>query len=89
MKVTVTTLSDDIFTIEVSEDIELENFKALCESECGIPAAEISLALNGRPLQDDKKQLKEYGIKDGEVILLQRLRGNQSSTGSQQQGTGS
>ena len=86
MKVTVTTLSDEIFTIEVSDDIELENFKALCEFECGIPSAEISLALNGRPLQDDKKQLNEYGVKDGEVLLLQRLRASQPSTGPQQQG---
>ena len=82
MKVTVTTLNDEMFTLEVSEDMELENFKALCEFECGVPSAEISISLNGRPLQDDKKTLKEYGTGDGEVLLLQRLR-PQSSAPSQ------
>ena len=85
MKVTVTTLSDEMFTIEVSDDMELENFKALCEFECGIPAREISLALNGIPLQDDKKKLEDYGVKDGAVLLLQRIRGSQPQTAAPQQ----
>ena len=74
-----------MFTIEVSDDMALENFKALCEFECGIPAREISLVLNGIPLQDDKKKLEDYGVKDGEVLLLQRIRGSQSQTAAPQQ----
>jgi len=58
MKVTVTTLTDNIFSLDVSEDLELENFKAFCEVESGIPSAEILIVLNGRPLTDDKKSLK-------------------------------
>lgn len=54
MKVTVTTLSDDIFTLEVGDDLELENFKALCELETGVPAHEMWLLLNGRPLHDNR-----------------------------------
>lgn len=58
MKVTVTTMADEIFNLDVSEDLELENFKAFCEVESGIPSANILVVLEGRPLTDDKKSLK-------------------------------
>lgn len=73
MKVTVTTLTDDIFVLDVSEDLELENFKAFCEVESGVPASESVIAFNGRPLMDNKKSLKELGIKDGDVVILQHM----------------
>ncbi|XP_012265610.2 protein DDI1 homolog 2 isoform X1 [Athalia rosae] len=79
MKVTVTTLSDDIFVLDVSEELELENFKAFCEIESGFPAHEIMIAFNGRPLMDDKKPLKEHGIRDGDVVILQHMQ--QSGSG--------
>ncbi|CAG4962181.1 unnamed protein product [Parnassius apollo] len=70
MKVTVTTLNDEIFVLDVSEDLELENFKAFCEIESGFPAKDIILNYNGKPLLDDKKSLKEHGVHDGDVIVL-------------------
>lgn len=73
MKVTVMTLGDDIFVLDVSEDLELENFKAFCEVECGVPALETVIAFNGRPLMDDKKSLKEHGIRDGDAVILQHM----------------
>lgn len=73
MKVTVTTLADYIFVLDVSEDLELENFKAFCEVEAGIPARDIAISFNGRPLKDDKKSLKDFGIKDGDVVILQQM----------------
>ena len=36
MQITVTTLRGDVFSLEVPEDLELENFKAFCEAESGI-----------------------------------------------------
>lgn len=75
MKVTVTTLSDEIFTLDVSEDLELENFKAFCEIESGVPARELMILHQGRPLLDDKKTLKHHGIKEGDVVLLQHMHG--------------
>ncbi|XP_025829675.1 protein DDI1 homolog 2 isoform X2 [Agrilus planipennis] len=73
MKVTVTTMSDFIFVLDVSEDLELENFKAFCEVESGIPAPEILLSFNGLPLLDDKKSLKQHGIHDGDVVIIQHM----------------
>lgn len=77
MQITVTTLSDQIFTLDVSDDLELENFKALCEFEIGIPAREIGITWNGKPIQDDKRSLSSYGIKHGDMLLLQHNRGSQ------------
>ncbi|XP_032667306.1 protein DDI1 homolog 2 [Odontomachus brunneus] len=73
MKVTVTTLSDDIFVLDVSEELELENFKAFCEIESGVPAHEIVIAFNGLPLMDDKKSLRDHGIRDGDAVILQHM----------------
>ncbi|XP_067637895.1 protein DDI1 homolog 2 [Eurosta solidaginis] len=73
MKITVTTLTDSVFFLDVSEELELENFKAFCEVESGLPIAEIIIMFNGAPLLDDKKPLKHFGIKDGDCVILQRL----------------
>lgn len=79
MKVTVTTLSDDIFVLDVSEDLELENFKAFCEVESGVPAPELMIVFEGRPLIDDKKSMKAHGIKDGDVVILQHIMNSASN----------
>ncbi|GAB6019314.1 hypothetical protein CHUAL_000909 [Chamberlinius hualienensis] len=81
MKLTVTTLGDSIFTLDVSEDLELENLKAFCEIETGISAREIILLYEGRPLIDDKKTIKQHGLKEGDVVLLQQMRSQSATTG--------
>lgn len=73
MKITITTLTDFIFTLEVSEDMELENFKVFCEVESGFPAQQIVISFNGVLLSDEKKSLKDYGIVDGDVVVLQHM----------------
>ncbi|XP_011213863.2 protein DDI1 homolog 2 [Bactrocera dorsalis] len=73
MKITVTTLTDSVFFLDVSEDLELENFKAFCEVESGTPISQIVILFNGAPLLDDKKPLKYFGIRDGDCVILQSL----------------
>lgn len=85
MKVTVTTLTDFIFVLDVSEDLELENFKAFCEIESGFPASEIVIAFNGMPLMDNKKSLKDHGIRDGDAVILQHMYSRSQSSMDQQQ----
>jgi DNA damage-inducible protein 1 len=80
MKITVTTLSDVIFNLDVSEELELENFKAFCEVESGVPAGEIVIVLNGRPLIGDKTSLKEHGLRDNDMVILQHHRPALSQT---------
>ncbi|CAB3382397.1 Hypothetical predicted protein [Cloeon dipterum] len=72
MNITVATVTDQVFPLNVSEDLELENLKAFCEVESGVPANQIQLTFNGQPLNDDKKTLKEYGIKDGDMLFMQQ-----------------
>ncbi|KAK7074376.1 cyanamide hydratase [Halocaridina rubra] len=71
MRVSVTT-ENATYPLEVAEDLELENFKALCEVEVGIPVGEMIVVFNARPLTDNKKSLKDYGIKDGELLMVIR-----------------
>ena len=75
MQLTVTTLSDEIFTLDVGEDLDLASFKGLCELEVGVPAQQIAILWNGRPLQNDKLTLKDYGINNGDMLLLQQIQG--------------
>uniref|UniRef100_A0A0B6ZW32 Ubiquitin-like domain-containing protein n=1 Tax=Arion vulgaris TaxID=1028688 RepID=A0A0B6ZW32_9EUPU len=82
MQITITTLSDQLFNVDISEDLELENFKVLCEIETSVPASEMLVVWNGRPLHDDKLTLKQYGIKNGEIVLVQHLRGQITAGGS-------
>ncbi|KAF5303098.1 hypothetical protein FQR65_LT08430 [Abscondita terminalis] len=82
MKVTVTTMADYMFVLDVSEDLELENFKAFCEVESGFPAHEILISFNGRPLLDDKKSLKQHGINDGDMVTMQHIFNSESSQAS-------
>uniref|UniRef100_A0A0V0GC73 Putative dna damage inducible protein n=1 Tax=Triatoma dimidiata TaxID=72491 RepID=A0A0V0GC73_TRIDM len=73
MKVTVTTLSDELFVLDVSEDLELENFKAFCEIESGLPARDILIVHEGKPLLENQMSMKRHGIKDGDVVILQHM----------------
>ncbi|XP_063965953.1 protein DDI1 homolog 2-like isoform X2 [Lytechinus pictus] len=73
MKVSVANLDNALISLEVSPEIELENFKVLVEMELGLSASECVILFNGRPMLDMKKTLSAYGVSDGEVLLLQPL----------------
>ena len=73
MQLTITTSSGQIINLDVSEDLELENLKAQCEFELGVPSSNLVLVWNGRPLQDNKKTLQAYGVKHGDVLLVQQI----------------
>ena len=87
MHVTVTTFTSEVFSLEVHEDLELENFKAFCEAESGVPAKEMVIMLNEAVLKDDKKALKEYGVKDGDMVVMEQLK-KQAAGASSLPGTG-
>lgn len=74
MKITLTTEDGSLFSLEVSSDLELENFRALCEFESGIPANDVVVFYDGNELKDPKKNLTEFGLKEGDVVLIRRRR---------------
>lgn len=86
MQVTVSTLRGDVFSLEVPEDLELENFKAFCEAESGIPAKEMVILFNGNPLMDDKKTMKDYNVKNGDMVVMEKLKRPQSAPASRSAG---
>ena len=66
MKLILTTLSGDIYPLEVPPDLTFGDFKQLCASECGIAFEELSITLDGKILTDDLKPLTSFNLKDGE-----------------------
>lgn len=63
-------LSELTFSLQVSPDFELHNFRVLCELESGIPAADTQIIYMERLLEDDRGSLGSYGLKDGDVVVL-------------------
>lgn len=87
MKLTVTTLSGELYMLDVGAEMELEGLKALCEFESGVPAREMVLMHEGRPLLDDKRTLRAHAIKEGDVLLIQHLMPPHSGLASTSSGT--
>ncbi|KAM5245521.1 protein DDI1 homolog 1 [Ctenodactylus gundi] len=63
-------LSEKTFSLQVSPDFELCEFKALCELESGVPAEEIQIVYMEQLLTNDYCSLGSWGLKDGDVIVL-------------------
>ena len=51
-----------------------DDCQAFCEVESGVASSEISLLFNGIPLLDLKKSLKDYGVKDGDMVMMDQIR---------------
>ncbi|KAI5109265.1 protein DDI1-like 2 isoform X1 [Silurus meridionalis] len=60
------------FALEVSPELELRDFLALCELESGIPAGEIQISHAEQPLKDLTRALGNFGLKDGDVVVLRQ-----------------
>ena len=75
MHITVTSATGDaVFPLEIPDDLGVADFKAFCEAQSDVPSAEMLLLFNGRSMDDDKKKVSEYGLKDGEMVVLERRR---------------
>uniref|UniRef100_A0A8D0G7X9 Ubiquitin-like domain-containing protein n=1 Tax=Sphenodon punctatus TaxID=8508 RepID=A0A8D0G7X9_SPHPU len=71
------------FSLQVDADFELQNFRALCELESGIPAADSQIVYAERPLTDNHRSLASYGLKDGDVVILQQKENGQTQPPAQ------
>uniref|UniRef100_A0A8C8HEP7 Ubiquitin-like domain-containing protein n=1 Tax=Oncorhynchus tshawytscha TaxID=74940 RepID=A0A8C8HEP7_ONCTS len=65
--------SEITFALDVSPELELRDFVALCELESGIPAGEIQIIYAEQPLKDLTCALGTYGLKDGDVVVLRQV----------------
>lgn len=73
MKITLTNEHGNMYNLEVSDDMDLGSFKALCEVETTIPTNQINLFFEGKELTNDSLPLNSYKIKDGEVLLSKSI----------------
>ncbi len=73
MKLILTTLDGNIFSVEVSADIELINLKALCEQETKIETGKISLTHNGKILAGDSEPLSSFNLVDNDILMVQKM----------------
>lgn len=73
MHVTLTTIEGDVYTLEVSDDMDLESFRALCSIETNIPSNEVLLRYEGRELVGPKNPLKSFNIRDYDMLLGRHL----------------
>uniref|UniRef100_A0A672ZPL0 Ubiquitin-like domain-containing protein n=1 Tax=Sphaeramia orbicularis TaxID=375764 RepID=A0A672ZPL0_9TELE len=60
------------FALHVSPELELRDFVALCALESGIPDGEIQITYAEETLKDPTRALGNYGVKDGDVVVLRQ-----------------
>lgn len=72
MLVTVTCSTNDaVYSLDVSPEMELENFKVLVQVESNSTNVEnLVFFHNGKILFGDKKTLKELGVENNDVLLF-------------------
>lgn len=73
-------VKDETITIEVSEDLSLQDFKVYVEAETGIDVTSLELVYNNQTMHETEKSLRSYGIRDGEIVLIRRQQLVQSNT---------
>lgn len=70
MRLTITS-EDNVFETNIGDDMELENFIAYCQAETDLPADSFHLLHNGRILSSMKSTVRQLGIVDGDMILIE------------------
>jgi hypothetical protein len=75
MKVTLTSENGDVFRLEIGVDLTVQDLQALAELETAIPQDQMLLIHNMAPLADPRRPLTQYGVEEGDVIMVSRLEG--------------
>ena len=70
MQITVTTADGSVLQLDVSDNLSVLDLKALLEVDTGISPDQMLVIHNMAPLLDDKKGLNEYGVQDGDIIVV-------------------
>lgn len=70
MKITLKTLQGKQLPMEIEADSTIETLKAAIAAEHDMPAESQNLVAYGKVLADGAKTVTEYGIKDGDFIVV-------------------
>lgn len=69
MFLSVTSRDGEVCSVNVPADMEVENVKVLISSEFpSVANKAFDLLVDGRKLDDGKKTLQQYGIKEGDML---------------------
>jgi hypothetical protein len=71
MKISVS-YEDNLYPLDISDDSEIEILKTLLEFESGVPVSEFAIYYNGVQMKEMKRSLKDYDVKDGEILVMTR-----------------
>ncbi|KAI8068152.1 ubiquitin-related domain-containing protein [Gilbertella persicaria] len=80
MLITVTTDGDEMYNLEIDNQMAIEDVKALLEAESGIPPTSQRLYFNGKELTEAKKTLEEYQVSPNEIIHMQQQQQQQQQS---------
>jgi UV excision repair protein RAD23 len=69
MKITIKTLKQISYTVEVPESSIVQELKQAIENQYGLDAKSIKLLYNGKVLEESNN-LSEFGIKEGHVLMM-------------------
>lgn len=75
MKVTLTSATGGVFQMEIGSDLVVRDLLALAELETDIPQTEMLLVHNMAPMVEPMKTVREYGVEEGDVIVVSRMEG--------------
>lgn len=76
MKIFVTTLTGKLLKIEVEPNDTIEKLKMLIQDKEGIPPDQQVILFGSKRLEDDNKELEDYGItEESRLRLILRMRG--------------
>ncbi|KAL7335784.1 DNA damage-inducible protein 1 [Mucor circinelloides] len=82
MLLTVTTDGEEMYNLDIDNQMAIEDLKALLEAESGVPPQSQHLFFSGKELNEAKKTLEEYGVGENEIIHMQQLAPQQQGQGS-------
>lgn len=78
MQITVTNGDGAVYALDVSEDLQIMDLKALLEMETGIVTNQMILIFNMAPLTSDIATLKDCNIQEGDVLVVTKIDGNET-----------
>lgn len=76
MKLVISTLAGEVYNVDVSPDIELENLKAYIQMETNVAPDMMRLSHNGQPLTGNQRSLTDLGVSQDDMLLLEVIEPN-------------
>ena len=73
MQITVTASDGRLYPLDISEDLQVMDLKALLEMETGITTDQMILIFNMTPLDNDEATLRDCNIQEGDVLVVTKV----------------